>query len=176
MTYSVKDGSGDRLKSYYKALYKKMGRTMPDSVNYIIDTMGSSDQDALAAKIEKKDPFFDRMSAYYMLLKEHSQNAGMVAEQGHAYNVIDGGKNENDSLAANEPTTDEFYEPMDDIAKAEEQYDYSKDHIIELNGNKFTYSDGFPIDEYKNVLISMGDKEKGNAWDVSLKEGKLVIY
>lgn len=79
-------------------------------------------------------------------------------------------------MTVNEPTTDEFYEPMDDIAKAEEQYDYSKDHIIELNGNKFTYSDGFPIDDYKDVLIEMGEKEKGNAWDVSLEDGKLVIY
>lgn len=147
----------DRIKLYYEKLYERSGKKMPAGAGNVIESMTDSDRSALEEKISSLDPVYKRLMAYRKALSAY------VAEPQTEY--------------GNNKAADELLPAMEQVADNNDGYDSSKEHVITLNGNDFTYRDGFPIEKYKDYLSSLGDEEKGNRWDVSLDgEGRLVIY
>lgn len=67
-------------------------------------------------------------------------------------------------------------EDMEKLLDSVGDYNFAKERHIEINGNTFTYTDDFPIDNYIDELSKVGDTEQGEEYSVQLMDGKLVIY
>lgn len=148
----------DPLLEYYVRLMKAKGKADKESgerIEHLLRNATENDLDALSARIEKIDPAFKRIQAYYNALSEHQR--GKIEEA--------------------EPTSDELAESMEKRLKAYDNYDYKKELRKEINGNVFVYANDFPIDNYIDVLSSYGDEEVGEVYSVYLdEEGELVVY
>lgn len=108
-------------------------------------------------KISSLDPAYKRLLAYHNALG--SLLAEARAEYGH------------------HKAAEELIPAMEQVASKNDGYDASKERVMTLNGNDFSYRDGFPIEKYKEYLASIGNEETGNRWDVSVdEEGRLVMY
>jgi hypothetical protein len=71
-----------------------------------------------------------------------------------------------------------YAKALKSVVKAYENYDYSKEGKIEVNGNTFTYNkERFDPSLYMEDMIRMGESVKGEIFSISLDEdGKVVIY
>lgn len=72
----------------------------------------------------------------------------------------------------------EISAPMQEMVEKYKKFDFDALVKEEINGNVFTYrKDKFPIEQYRQELVELGNKSKGNQWSVSVSsDGRLVIY
>ena len=73
---------------------------------------------------------------------------------------------------------EEFKRSLEDIILAYENYDYSKEGRVSVNGNTFTYKkDEFIPDNYMDELAKIGESVQGEIFAAYInEEGELVVY
>lgn len=47
---------------------------------------------------------------------------------------------------------------------------------VSINGNNFTFKEGFNVEKYYDRLFDIGNNEQGETWDVFEDKGDLVIW
>ncbi len=65
---------------------------------------------------------------------------------------------------------------MEELLEKVGDFDFSSQEYVEINGNRFSYDKGFPIEDYRTELERIGEHEQGDEYAVDIIDGKLVIY
>ena len=73
---------------------------------------------------------------------------------------------------------DEFKKQLEGIIKAYENYDFSSEKSITINGNVFSYKEGeFNPEDHMEALEKIGESIKGEKlFAYTNEEGELVVY
>jgi len=144
----------NHLYEYYYRLMKNKGQMDEKSgktLDYVLSNMSQKDIDALDKRVSQKDPAYNRLLAYATAFAKLSSN--------------------------DEPNNVELADVMSTSLKAYDNYDVDEEKRIEINGNYFIYKEGFPIEDYRDILASYGEEEKDEVYSVYLDaEGRLVVY
>ncbi len=152
--------SKQRLGAYYNALINKENS---ESAKKAIDFVLEDFEDEEAVKLE------------YDISQKDKQYADFIAQSGNVPNRLLAYAKKIKELTE---VQKKIAEPMSEVVEKYKNYDFDAVVKEEINGNIFCYrKDKFPIEQFREQLFEMGNKNQGNQWSVSLSDdGRLVIY